>query len=205
MAKYDAVDVLMQQATQPARSEAEAALEARVSASESVATGAALTPPPPAVREPAAGPSATDRGRRILGAMKPFLPVVSGALRMVDHGAVQAVARFLPLLTGVGGSPTANPQQAELSQKLAELLQTMEKQQSALAGKTESATATLSQHEEQIRRLRDSLAKLSSEQNSIETRIEAFRVQARMLVAAVVLALLLSVAEAVALIFFIRR
>ena len=41
-----------------------------------------------------------------LGKLKPLLPILSGGLRMIDHGAVQALAQLLNLVEG-GASPSA--------------------------------------------------------------------------------------------------
>jgi hypothetical protein len=43
---------------------------------------------------------------RVFSALRPMLPALTAALRMVDHGAVQAAARLLPLLAGLG-APTS--------------------------------------------------------------------------------------------------
>jgi hypothetical protein len=36
-----------------------------------------------------------------MSALRPMLPALAAALRMVDHGAVQAAARLLPLIAGI--------------------------------------------------------------------------------------------------------
>ncbi len=54
-----------------------------------------------------------------LGKLKPLLPILSGGLRMVDHGAVQALAQLLSMASGAGGSQVAV--QEELHHGLAEI------------------------------------------------------------------------------------
>jgi hypothetical protein len=54
-----------------------------------------------------------------LGKLKPLLPILSGSLRMVDHGAVQALAHLLHLASGASASQTAA--QEELHQAIAEI------------------------------------------------------------------------------------
>ena len=54
-----------------------------------------------------------------LGKLKPLLPILSGGLRLVDHGAVQALAQLLSLADGTSASQSAA--QEELHQGLAEI------------------------------------------------------------------------------------
>ncbi len=54
-----------------------------------------------------------------LGKLKPLLPILSGSLRMVDHGAVQALAHLLNLAGG--NSAVQSAAQEELQQGLAEI------------------------------------------------------------------------------------
>ena len=54
-----------------------------------------------------------------LGKLKPFLPILSGGLRMIDHGAVQAVAQLLNFVDG--GSVGQSAAQEELNQGLTEI------------------------------------------------------------------------------------
>ncbi len=75
----------------------------------------ALPALPPA---PAARAGAAHTAGRVLSALRPMLPAVTAALRMVDHGAVQAAARLLPLLAGLG--TPASTSEATKSQALLE-------------------------------------------------------------------------------------
>jgi hypothetical protein len=54
-----------------------------------------------------------------LGKLKPLLPILSGGLRMVDHGAVQALAQLLNFVDGGGARQSAVHE--ELQQGLAEI------------------------------------------------------------------------------------
>jgi hypothetical protein len=57
-----------------------------------------------------------------LGKLKPLLPILSGGLRMIDHGAVQALAQVLNLASGAGASQSiVQAAQGELHQKLEEI------------------------------------------------------------------------------------
>ena len=54
-----------------------------------------------------------------LGKLKPLLPILSGGLRMIDHGAVQALAQLFNLVEGGSASPSAVSE--ELHQGLTEI------------------------------------------------------------------------------------
>jgi hypothetical protein len=54
-----------------------------------------------------------------LGKLKPLLPILSGGLRMVDHGAVQALAQLLNFVDG--GSVGPSVAHEELHQGLTEI------------------------------------------------------------------------------------
>lgn len=212
MAKYDAVDRLMEQASEPARTResdatAEAVLESQVSASEP------LPPPVPAsVSESSQGAlpmsalSKRERGRNILGSLRPLLPAVSGALRLVDHGAVQAIARLLPMLGGFGG-PTidASSLPIEPGTQFAELLSTLEKRQSELATQLEAQREGVAAYDEQLRRIRDSMARVSAEQNAQQNQLASLTDRFRLIAAVVIVLILLVIAEMVLLFVFLHK
>jgi septal ring factor EnvC (AmiA/AmiB activator) len=54
-----------------------------------------------------------------LGKLKPLLPILSGGLRMIDHGAVQALAQVLNVMGGARPAQTAARE--ELEHALAEM------------------------------------------------------------------------------------
>ena len=74
--------------------------------------------PPASPAAPRAAAGAAHTAGRVLSAIRPMLPAVTAALRMVDHGAVQAAARLLPLLAGLG--TPASTSEATKSQALLE-------------------------------------------------------------------------------------
>jgi hypothetical protein len=57
-----------------------------------------------------------------LGKLKPLLPILSGSLRMVDHGAVQALSHVIGMAAGAGAASSAA--QKEHDQALAEIQST---------------------------------------------------------------------------------
>ena len=135
MAKHEAVDRLMALATEKRADRIPSGAPvtpgaAAASASDASAAGEILPPQearvaetstgiaqPPVVKE-RTGPTAGERGRQILQSIRPLLPAVAGAMRLVDHGVVQAVARLLTLLGGNLGSlglPAPTAKQAAAS------------------------------------------------------------------------------------------
>jgi chromosome segregation ATPase len=56
---------------------------------------------------------------QVLGKLKPLLPILSGGLRLVDHGAAQAVAQLLNFASGADTAQSAS--QEELHHELAEI------------------------------------------------------------------------------------
>ena len=112
MGKFDSVDRLMNLAKQkpgkdpgeavwPAGSSTETAPEEQLGTAQGAArAGDGVTERERSATSGRMQPSAAERGRQIVGALRPLLPVVGGALGMVDHGAARAVSRLLPLLGG---------------------------------------------------------------------------------------------------------
>ncbi len=222
MAKYDAVDRLMDLATDkpaPVKNEQARTVEesGEPDAIEVLAERVAATEPtlPEAARKTATlvVPRATpaERGRQLLGALRPFLPVVGGALRMIDHGAVQAVARLLPLLgsaplPGLTAGPAPSPAtSAEGQQALSDLLAAFDKRDTATAEELKAQEARLSAVEEQMRRAREAVERMSSEQGAQSNRLREVTDRARLLTAAVIILLMLAVAEMVLLLIFMHR
>ena len=225
MAKYSAVDRLMDMATgkatagasgsagstpaaQDASSQpslasherrAEEVLEEQVARKEpgrerSVAASAPLPlhSPTPAV----------DRGRQLLSALRPFLPVVGGALRMVDHGGAQALARVLPLLGGMAGAgaTAAGAAGAEVAGKanpLSEGLAALEKRQGAGAEELKALTQRAVALEDQQRRMREILERTAAEQNAQSHQLREIKDRMRLLTAGVIILLMLVGAEMV--------
>lgn len=251
MAKYDAVDRLMNLATDKATpkatptaiaekpvqplavQEAEAVLEARVVAVEpgrppvagsiagrSMGTTASSAPSRPA--NPYASPNASEaggatarahakpgpgeRGRQLLSALRPFLPVVGGALRMIDHGAVQTVARLLPLLGGSGiGTATPAAPAADTQHPLSGVLTTLDQRHSAVLEELKRLKARSEAQEEQLRRIRDSQERAIAEQGTQGHLLHLLADRSRLLTAGVIILFMLVVAEAVLLLITMHR
>ena len=202
-----------------AATDAEAVLEARVVATERGAQGVqaptmhrtTAESAAPGALSAAATPVALarpqvpmgDRGRQLLSALRPFLPVVGGALRMVDHGAVQAVARLLPLLGGAAASPAADAGAEKTP--LAELLTGFDERQSGMAEELKNAKQRIETHEEQLRRVRETVERTVVEQGSLAHLIHQLTDRSRLLTAAVIILLMLVVAQMVLLAIFLHR
>ena len=132
-------------------------------------TQAAAQPKPVPVKEAArvalAEPPKQSGGwAQKLGKLRPLLPIVSGGLRMVDHGAVQALAQILTLAgggaTAAGASPAAvEALHEELQQGLAEI-QTGHRQ---LHLQVQDQTVELRRVEDQITMLRQSVERSATE------------------------------------------
>ena len=210
MAKYDSVDRLMKMATEKAAKpaagaerDAEAVLEAKIVAAEPVpAAGHARTIPPSSTNvstEPLVSPG--ERGRQLLGALKPFLPAVGSALRMVDHGAVQAVARLLPVISSftpsAGSSP--QPEAAKTMPGLAEAMGASEKRQLALLEEVRAYKARVEALEEQQRRMREGLERTVAEQGSLTHLAHRLTDRSRLLTATVIVLGMMVLAEMVLL------
>ncbi len=221
MAKYDAVDRLMKMATDEAPSarssgggrqreeerDGETVLEAKITAREPMPTGVVMPPAPPAASaEPAM--SSVDRGRQLLGALRPFLPVVGSALRMVDHGAVQAVARLLPMLGNLGtnaGPAASQVPSVDNRERTADALAGSEKRYAALAGELNEYKARVEVMEDGQRRLRELLERSVAEQGSLTHTLHHLADRSRLLSATVIILVMLVVAELVLLTITLHR
>ena len=148
--------------------------------------------------------SAGERGRQLLGALRPFLPVVGGALRMVDHGAVQAVARLLPLLGGMGAA-VGTREVAEALNKPAPEPPLLEKRYTQMAEELQHLQAKTVTLEGQMKRLRDSLDRTITEQGSQAHRMLGLGDRSRLLTAAVIILFMLVAAEMILLGIFMHR
>lgn len=85
-----------------------------------------------------------------LGKLKPLLPILSGGLRLVDHGAAQAVAQLLYLASGAGPAQTVAKE--ELQEGLAEI----QSSHRNLHHQVQDQTVELQRIEDQIMLLRQS-------------------------------------------------
>jgi hypothetical protein len=93
-----------------------------------------------------------------LGKLKPLLPVLSGGLRMIDHGAVQAIAQLIHFIDGSTAAQAAA--QEDLHVGLSEI-QTGHRE---LGLQVQDQTVQIRRIEEQIGRLRISVERNAAEQ-----------------------------------------
>ncbi len=206
MPKYDAVDRLMALAT-----EKRADRMPTVPATEASLAAPARANALPELIAPAstAAPTAGDRGRRLLKAIQPILPAVAGAMRLVDHGGVQAVARLLPLLSGGIGSvvlgakasPPPPVQEAPWRQELATLRTASEEQRRQLDALQLQAAAS----EDELRRSRTQLERLDAELDGKRTELRAVADRVRMLAAATIILFMLVIAQMILLVVMFHR
>jgi hypothetical protein len=140
-------------------------------------------------------PTQAERTRQILGALRPFLPVVGGALRLIDHGAAQAASRLLPLLAGAGRglSPT---KQSENAAAL-EALEALGKERAALRADLDAYKEQLRSHEERLMKLRDALTRTLADQDTMQLSMRRLADRNRLLTAGLVILLMLVIAEIV--------
>ena len=103
-----------------------------------------------------------------LGRLKPLLPILSGGLRMVDHGAVQALAQLLNLVNGSGAAPSLAHDE-ELHSGLAEI-QTSHRE---LRLQVQDQTVEMKRIEEQITLLRRTVEQNATEHTELVEDVKA--------------------------------
>jgi hypothetical protein len=96
-----------------------------------------------------------------LSKLKPLLPILSGGLRMVDHGAVQAVAQLLNFVDGSSAAQAAAHE--DLHHGLAEI-QTSHRE---LRLQVQDQTVEMKRIEEQIMLLRQTAERNASEHSEL--------------------------------------
>ncbi len=137
-----------------------------------------------------------DRARQILGAIRPFLPVVGGALRMFDHGAAQAASRLLPLLAGSG--PAAAPSKSSSDEEAGlALLASLEKERNAMRADLDLCKEQLRSHEERLVKLREALTRTLADHDGMQRSLKQLTDRNRLLTAGVVILLMLMIAGVV--------
>jgi hypothetical protein len=104
-----------------------------------------------------------------LGKLKPLLPILSGGLRMVDHGAVQALAQLLNFASGGGASQTAV--QEELHHGLSELQQGHRE----LHLQVQDQTVELQRIKDQITLLRQTIERNDTEHAELVDDVRSLR------------------------------
>lgn len=153
------------------------------------------TAAPPASRLLVPSPTQAERTRQILGAIRPFLPVLGGALRLIDHGAAQAASRLLPLLAGTGHG-SSSTKQAENAAAL-EALEALERERSALRADLDTYREQLRSHEERLMKLRDALTRTLADQDTMQLALRRLTDRNRLLTAGLVILFMLVIAQIV--------
>jgi 3-dehydroquinate dehydratase/shikimate dehydrogenase len=203
MAKFEQIDRMIDQAVEGSSTaqkagSADTANDAKAeqeAEAEYALTTAAAESSPPATALLVPKPTQAERTRQILGALRPFLPVVGGALRLIDHGAAQAASRLLPLLAGAGRglSPT---KQSENAAAL-EALEALGKERAALRADLDAYKEQLRSHEERLMKLRDALTRTLADQDTMQLSMRRLADRNRLLTAGLVILLMLVIAEIV--------
>jgi hypothetical protein len=128
-------------------------------------------------------------------------------MRLIDHGAVQALAKLLPLLGGAGvttvsSSPAASPAQQAL-------LEQLQSEHEAARRDLDALAATVSRHtaaaEDQMGRFRTQMERLVSAQMGRDTELRALSERARLLTAGVIILLMLIVAQMILVVVLVHQ
>ncbi len=218
MAKHEAVDRLMALATEKRADRLPAGTSLAASEPATAGGGRAGREAAPSVESvtvsgnapgvsvlaPSAEPphaSRADRGRQLLQSIRPLLPAVAGAMRLVDHGAVQALARLLPLL---GGGP-AGTQKPALSPEQEPVLQELQAAQRGTRQELDALGLRVTTAEEQLARTRTLLERMAAGQSARETELRALTDRVRLLSAALIILLMLIVAAMILAVVLLHR
>ena len=197
MAKFDAVDRLMQQAMEK---------PGGTKQTTSPTEAADRAPLPTA----AAAPSQTG-GQHLVGVLQSLGPVFGTVLRRVNHPAAKAAAELLPLAGTVGarlletGRAAAAAKAPAPSAAEPQLRAALDTQQTAFRKEMEALRERVEAQDEQIRRMRESLERTVAEQGTIALKLNRSADRSRLLSAGVVILLLLSITQAVLLAIVLRR
>jgi hypothetical protein len=207
MAKFEQIDRLIDQAVEgsPAAHKAQTTGAAEKLSGEPAAVALQAdsvegTSAPESAEKPTTGllapkPTQAERTRQILGALRPFLPVVGGALRLIDHGAAQAASRLLPLLAGSSfGAPGAKP--AESAAAL-EALAALDKERMTMRADLEHCKEQLRSHEERLMKLREALTRTLADHDTMQRSLRQVTDRNRLLTAGVVILLMVVIAAIV--------
>jgi hypothetical protein len=102
-----------------------------------------------------------------LGKLKPLLPILSGGLRMVDHGAVQALSHVIGMAAGAGAASSAA--QKEHDQALAEIQSTHRE----LHLQVQDQTVEMQRIEDQLLLLRQTAERNAAEHTELVKNVTA--------------------------------
>ena len=98
---------------------------------------------------------------RKLGKLKPLLPILAGGLRMVDHGAVQAIAHLIHLANGNEAA------QAAVNDELHQGLTEIQTNHREMMLQVQDQTIGMKRVEEQIVRLRETVERTATEHTEL--------------------------------------
>jgi len=199
MSKYEAVDRLMELASEKRADRvaqgAPAAQAAAEPAARETTPAASADQSHPRNGQP---PSVAARGRQMFYAIRPLLPAVAGAMRMVDHGAVQAIARFLPLLGGSPGGPPVSAPRRALSPEQEQALEQIPGLQTAsesIRRELNALSLRAAAVDDLMGRTRTHLERLLAEQTLKEDELRSLQDRVRVLSAGVIILLMLTIAQ----------
>lgn len=198
---HEAVDRLIAMATEkradrPAPSASHSALVTTEPGSAR-AEAAILLPAEQASTSPA------QTAARIFSMLRPILPALAGALRMVDHGAVQAAARLLPLLAGIPAASAPGTPQEQSADSVAAVA-ALEAAQRGLRKEVDGLTLEVARLEGQLTQIRWKNAQLDNEQIAGNERLRDMAKRTRLLTYAVILMLPMMIALIVLLAIHLR-
>jgi hypothetical protein len=209
MTKHDAVDRLMALATEKRADPVPSTLQV-------ASAGVEVTSPRSSEPESTAAEAgnvglisvpAVSRGRQILQTIRPLLPAIAGAMRLIDHGAVQAAARLLPLLGGVPGanSPSATTAAATAAQEhFVRGAMELETAYSEIRKQLSGLELHMLAAEEQIARMRTQVERLTVEQLNARMESQKLAQRIRLLTAGAIILLMLIVAQFMVLVISTR-
>ncbi len=215
--KYDAVDRLMAMATDE-RADRPAMARVPVPVPEPASAQTALRAPSVGAGYPqeAAGEqgepkTAVERGRQLWNAVRPLLPMVAGAMRMVDHGAVQALARLLPLVGGGAFGLSAGEDENAAASRLAaeeqaeRALRALQAAQQATRSDLDLLRDRASEADAQISKLRLQNERAAADTEARTQEVRALNDRVRLLTAGTIILLMLVVAQMILLVVIFHR
>ena len=205
MAKYDAVDQLMALATEK-RADRIAPGAPAAQASAEPAEKTVLAPATKSASPKELGEQPAKSGRQWFDTIRPLLPAVAGAMRLVDHGAVQAMARLLPLLGGVGSSGAAgSAKAADEQEQFLSAFAEMQAAQRSTRKEIDALTLRLATTEDVLGRTRTQLERLQADQQTRETEFRSQAEHMRLLSAGLIILLMLIVAQMILLVIMLHK
>jgi hypothetical protein len=102
-----------------------------------------------------------------LGKLKPLLPILSGGLRMVDRGAVQALAQLLSMAGGAGAS------QVEVQEELHHGLEEIQTSHRELHLQVQDQTVEMQRIKDQITLLRQTVERNATDHTELVENVRS--------------------------------